>query len=144
VLLGATIWPAFGAPSDDGFPFSTYPMFARDRGRVARTVRAVAVTVDGQELRIPPDVLGTGETMQAILIVQRSIAAGPREAERLCGALAGRIGAGSDRALAAAERVEVQTVTVDSVRYLGGEPEPLSRRVHARCPVRPSGGTGPG
>lgn len=139
VLLGAVVAPAFGAPSDDGFPLSTYPMFARDRGRVARTVRAVAVTAEGREVRIPPAILGSGETMQAIQVLQRSIAAGPRESARLCRALAGRIRAGSDAALGAATRVEIQTVAVDSVSYLGGSPEPLSRRVHARCPVRGPG-----
>ena len=132
-VLGAVAAPVLGAPDDDGFPLSTYPMFAEDRGRVAHTVRAVAVTADGAELRIAPSYLGTGETMQAIQVVQRSIAAGPLETERLCRAVADRIHAKGEAVFGAAVRVEVQTVAVDSVKYLGGAPEPLSRRVHARC-----------
>jgi hypothetical protein len=138
-LLGAVVAPAFSDPADDGFPLSTYPMFARDRGRVATTARAVAVAADGAERRLPPSVLGTSETMQAIQTLRRSIAAGPREAERLCRAIAARLRTEAWEGARGAEapvRVEIQTVAVDSVAYLGGAPEPLSRRVHARCPLR--------
>jgi hypothetical protein len=135
LLGGAAIYPAFLETARDDFPLSTYPMFAGDRGKIARVVRAVAVVPGGEELRIPPELVSNSEAMQVVQTLQRTFRAGPEESERLCRAIADRLRARGDTALGRAERVELQSLEVDSVRYLGGEREPLLRRVHARCAV---------
>lgn len=137
-LLGATAAPALSDPSDDGFPLSTYPMFAEDRGRVAPVVRAVAIGTDGSERRVPAVLLANSEPMQALQTLRKTIAAGPGEAVRLCRAVASRIRASGDSELASQSRLELQTVRVDSVAYLAGEAEPVSRKVHARCSLGPA------
>lgn len=139
VLLGAAIYPALLDPSDDGFPLSTYPMFANDRGKIARVVRAVALGADGREHRIAPELVSSSEAMQVVQTLQRTFAAGPAEAERLCRAIAGRLRTSGDPTLERATRVELQSVAVDSVRYLAGEAEPVSRRVHASCAIAEGG-----
>jgi len=135
LVLGAAIWPAFRDPHDDDFPLSTYPMFANDRGKVARVVRAVAVSPDGAEHRIAPELVSNAEAMQVVSTLQRTFRAGQAESDRLCRAIAGRLRTSGDATMAGAARVELQSLAVDSVRYLGGDTAPISRRVHAACPV---------
>ena len=133
VLLGAVGWPAFRAPWEDGFPLSTYPMFAQRRGRVHEVVSARAVAADGGAELVPPSLIANAETMQAIRTLSRAIRAGEHEAERLCERIAGRLAA--DEAWRRSVRVELVTERVDAIDYLAGRAEAELVRVHARCPV---------
>jgi hypothetical protein len=140
LLIVAAGYPLLLDPHDgDDFPSSTYPMFADDRGRVATVVRAVAIDGSGAERLVPAEVIANQEPMQALSTVRRAVRGGGSEAGALCGAIAGRLTQGvGGSALAAAKYVELQTVKVDSIAYLGGNPEPVSRHVHARCPLQRS------
>ena len=133
VLLGAVGWPAFRAPSDDGFPLSTYPMFAQRRGRVHEVVSARAVAADGGAKLVPPALIANAETMQAIRTLSRAIRAGEEDAQRLCEKIAERLA--TDDELGRAVRVELVTERVDAIDYLAGRAQSELVRVHARCPV---------
>lgn len=135
VLLGAVGWPALRAPSDDGFPLSTYPMFAQRRGRVHEVVSARAVAADGRALLVPPALIANAETMQAIRTLSRAIRAGEGEAQRLCERIALRLPAAGDSELQRAVRVELVSERVDAIEYLAGRAQAELVRVHARCPV---------
>lgn len=135
VMLAAVGWPAFCEPSQDGFPLSTYPMFAQRRGRVHEVVSARAVAADGNAVLVPPALIANAETMQAIRTLSRAIRAGEREAQLLCARIAERLAAVDDGALQRATRVELVTERVDAIDYLAGRAEAELVRVHARCPV---------
>lgn len=90
-LFGATIEPVLRAPADDGFPLSTFPMFATPRPAQIAMSYAQGVTRDGQPRMLSPDHLDTGEVMQAFSRIQRAVAAGPRERLALCQAIAARV-----------------------------------------------------
>lgn len=130
VLLGAVGWPAFREPSNDGFPLSTYPMFAQRRGRVHEVVSARAVAADGSTVLVPPALIANAETMQAIRTLSRAIRAGEHEAQELCERIAGRLT--GDKQLV---RVELVTERVDAIEYLAGRAQSELVRVHARCPL---------
>ena len=135
VLMGATAWPAFRAPSEDGFPLSTYPMFASRRGRVHEVVSARAVAADGTWVRVPPVYVANAETMQAIQTLSQAVRRGEAESLQLCAAIAGRLRGADDAALNRAARVELVTERVDAIDYLAGRARAESTRVHARCAV---------
>jgi hypothetical protein len=135
VLLGAVGAPAFREPLDDGFPFSTYPMFSQRRGRVHEVVSARAVAADGSSVLVPPALIANAETMQAIRTLSRAVRAGEKEARALCEGIAGRLTHTGDEALRRAARVELVTERVDAIDYLGGRAEAELVRVHARCAV---------
>jgi len=136
VLLGAVGWPAFREPSNDGFPLSTYPMFAQRRGRVHEVVSARAVAADGSAVLVPAALIANAETMQAIRTLSRAIRAGEHESQQLCERIAGRLA--SDEQRRRSVRVELVTERVDAIEYLAGRAQSELVRVHARCPV--SGG----
>ena len=52
-LLGLVAAPALRNATEDGFPFSTYPMFARPRSKVSLWF-AEGVARDGSCVRLPP------------------------------------------------------------------------------------------
>jgi hypothetical protein len=135
VVLLAMAAPALRAPHDDGFPLSTYPMFAHRRGRTNDVTSALAVAADSREARVPPRYVANAETMQAFYTLARAVAAGPSEAEALCAAIALRLRSASEPELLRAVRVELVTESVDAIDYLAGRARPTDRRVHARCPI---------
>jgi hypothetical protein len=135
VVLGAMASPGLRAPHDDGFPLSTYPMFAHRRGRVNEVTSALAVAPDASEARVPPRYVANAESMQAFYTLARAVAAGSAAAQALCEAIAQRLPSASDPRLARAVRVELVTERVDAIDYLAGRVLPSGRQVHARCPV---------
>jgi hypothetical protein len=120
-------------PGEEGFPLSTYPMFAARRGRVHEVVSARAIAADGGEVRVPPRYVANAETMQAIRTLSRAVQAGERESQALCVAIAGRLRDASEAELKGAVRVELVTERVDAIEYLAGRGRAESARVHARC-----------
>jgi hypothetical protein len=135
IVLSAMSAPAFRQPEDDGFPLSTYPMFAHRRGRVNQVTSALAVAPDASEARVPPRYVANAESMQAFYTLARAAAAGSAAAQTLCESIAQRLPSASEPELAHAVRVELVTERVDAVDYLAGRVLPSGREVHARCPV---------
>lgn len=126
----AVAWPAvssvLGLGSSDGFPLSTYPMFARDPGRVVELPTVVAVDAHDRVERLSPETIAdTDQVIQALVTVRRAVAGGPDAAEALCLDVADRVDAGV--------RVEVVVERWDSIAWAAGEREPRDRRVVASC-----------
>ncbi|HKU40142.1 MAG TPA: hypothetical protein VJR89_18410 [Polyangiales bacterium] len=128
-------WPLTQSLDRDGFPLSTYPMFARPRGRIGEVASALAVSAAGESAPVPPSYVANAEAMQAVSTLRRAVAAGPRTSLALCQTIAERVSRSSDAELRAAVRVEIVSGRVDAIDYLAERATPHSRRLHARCDV---------
>jgi hypothetical protein len=113
-LVAATLEPLLRAPTDDGFPLSTYPMFATKRPTVQTFHYALGVTRDGNRRTLSPAMIGSGEILQALSIIGSAVGRG--EVKPLCEAIAARV-AGEDE-FADIVAIRIVTGTHDAVEYL--------------------------
>ncbi|HEY0254668.1 MAG TPA: hypothetical protein VGC41_24245, partial [Kofleriaceae bacterium] len=90
-LVGAVASPVLRDPFDDGFPLSTYPMFAQRRGTRIDLDYAVGVKPDGSTVLLPSEVVGTGEVLQAAAIYEDAVHRGPAALGPLCKAIAAQV-----------------------------------------------------
>jgi hypothetical protein len=124
--------PALRTSPRDGFPLSTYPMFATDVGRTARIDTAVGLRADGSTAMLSPQlVTGTGEVILAASTVTNAVNAGPDRAAGLCAEIASRV-AGHRTGIV---EVRLATETYDAVDYFDGDKTPTAVEVHATCAV---------
>ncbi len=128
-LLGAVWAPV--AIDRDGFPFSTYPMYASSRGEEVTFATANGLTADGGRRRLSLDLIGNSDD-PLIVAGELRAALGEGRAGDRCREIAGRV-AGSNRDEIA--RVEVVTERHDVVDQVEGRDSLVERRVHAECPV---------
>jgi hypothetical protein len=135
IVLLLVGFPATQSLDADDFPLSTYPMFARPRGRVGEVTSALAVAADGKSAPVAPRFVANAEAMQAVSTLRRAVASGPRVSGALCRAIAERVAGASDAELRAAVRVEIVSGRVDAIDFLAERAAPRSRRLHARCDV---------
>jgi hypothetical protein len=84
VLVGATLSPVVRDPADDGFPLSTYPMFAFPREVVQTIDYAIGETGSGERRAIAPELVGTREVLQAHAVIADAAAAGDAALAALC------------------------------------------------------------
>lgn len=135
-VAGVVLWPAIAHPDRDGFPLSTYPMFSTPRDDVAELSSVVGIDTSGAQRWLDPRLInGTREVVEAAAVVDAEIGAG--EAPRLCAAVAERVRQrGGD--VADLDHLEVVSFSFDAVGWFGGRREPLTRDVHASCPVTPA------
>ena len=94
-LIGATLSPLARDPNDDGFPLSTYPMFAHDRPRQLALAYALGFTATGERRYLTPRIIGSVEVLQALRILDRALR-DRRELDALCKRIAARVGADAD------------------------------------------------
>jgi hypothetical protein len=132
-LIGATLEPLVRAPYDDGFPLSTYPMFASKRPTTWTMTYALGQGRAGERIVLEPRLVGTGEVLQAMRVIDRAARAGRGELATLCSAIAARVAGDTDYGNVAA--VRIVTGTHDALDYLvhdriGTESE------RVRCEVR--------
>lgn len=133
-FVGAVLVPLLRGEHHDSLPLSNYPMFTADRDQTADFRRAIGVAADGTERSFPPMITGGSiEVVHAARTLTRAIATGT--ATELCAEIAERVSA------VGADDVEVLVVTerydiVDALR--AADPQPISREVHARCPIAPA------
>src|SRR5262249_39630282 len=128
-LVVAVVSPVVRDPDDDGFPLSTYPMFARDRAGQALAY-PIGRTAGGARRVLEPRFAGTTEVLQALMVVDRAVAGG--EADALCEHIARGVAGDADYRDVAT--IEIVVATHDAVDYLEHDriaPEPA----HARCRV---------
>ncbi|HSL56527.1 MAG TPA: hypothetical protein VK866_01665 [Acidimicrobiales bacterium] len=129
-VVGAMVAPALWRPPTDGYPLSTYPMFAGDRGPESVVATAVGLDAAGDRHRLSPELIsGSDEPMLAIATVSRSVRDG--RADALCAEIARRVAA-SGRDL---EAVDVVVERHDSVAFFAGDGTPTTVTSHATCPV---------
>ena len=123
-IPGVRMLAAPDAP--DGFPLSTYPMFARDPGRVVELATVVAISPDGDVERLSPETIaGTDQVIQAGVSVRQAIDRGPAAAAALCRDVAARVEASATVAVVEEEH--------DAVAWSAGDREPRERHTVAEC-----------
>lgn len=122
------VWPALRRPPVDGFPLSTYPMFASDRGATSTISTAVGITEDGAVVRLSPEVLaGSDQPMQAISTASAAIRDG--WSDRWCEQVAARVGD------ADVVTIEVRRETHDIVEFFTDDATALDLEVIVSCAV---------
>lgn len=116
VLIGATLSPLVRDPKEDGYPLSTYPMFASRRPTELTVDYALGIARSGERTQLEPSLIGSSEVLQAHAILAHAVAHGRSSQTALCRAIAGRVAADPDHD----EVVEIQLVTGthDAVDYL--------------------------
>jgi hypothetical protein len=134
VVVVAMVAPALGPRPSDGFPFSTYPMFAADRGSRTTVSTAVGRTVSDQLVRLSPRLLAGAD--EPILAVRTARTMVNRDPDGWCREVAARVSAtphatGADPVV----RIEVVTETHDAVATLTEDAPAVAVIVHAACGV---------
>jgi hypothetical protein len=130
VVLAAL--PAFSRADDDGYPFSTYPMFARPLSRA--TVYFVE-RVDGKRpRRLTPQQVSGNEVMQSFKSIGRAVHGGPQAIDAFCVSIAERVAKSERRR----RRVTLEVVVArfDPVQYFTSGAPPEERTVVGRCKSR--------
>jgi hypothetical protein len=127
----AVLSPLFSGAADS-FPLSTYPMFARSRGQPT-LYTAVARTASGREERLPPPLLGSKEVLQAKVLLQRSVEAGPEALAQLCQETAARVAAA--REFAETSSVAIVARQYDPLDYFVKGPAPLAEQRLFECAI---------
>ena len=130
VALSAS--PLLRDPDRDSYPLSTYPMFARPRGKPWLSI-VEGLDARGAAVRLSPELVANDEVMQAAATVRRAVQGGPVALARLCGEVAARVA--SDGEYAAVREVRVVAARFDPLRYFSEGPEPEARTEHHRCAV---------
>ena len=129
-VIAAVAYPVTFPPGYDSYPLSSYPMFSYRRDRPT-VYFARAIAGDGEARRVPPELVGTSEVMQAAVTVRRAIQGGKKRMRALCRAIATRSAA--DAQLRGAVRIELVSAEYEPVAYFVRGPEPLRLRRHHRC-----------
>lgn len=115
-LVGAVLSALLRAPLDDGFPLSTYPMFATVRGTRLTEDYAIGITATGAARSLPPVVSGSSEVLQAAVVYEDAVHAGGRRLGPLCTAIAAEVAA--DPAFADITAVRIVEGTHDALALL--------------------------
>jgi len=138
-LIAATLEPVVRAPDDDGFPLSTFPMFAHRRPPRVKVSYARGVTGDGRQRELAPRHLGTDEVMQAFSMLQRAASGGPAARQALCRAIAARVSTDDDFRDVTA--IRLVGGWHDAVAFVANDMrgEPTGEVEYARCDVARSG-----
>jgi hypothetical protein len=131
-LIAATLSPLLRSPTDDGFPLSTYPMFATRRLTTLTMHYALGEGPAGERIILAPELVGTGEVLQAMRVIDRAVIGGKPAMSKLCDAIASRLA--GEPEYAAVTRVRIVTGSHDAVDYLGRDR--VGREVErVRCAV---------
>lgn len=132
VLVAAMAIPALSDPPRDGFPLSTYPMFATDRGEQVAVATGVGILGTGEMQRLSPTLLaGANEPILAVRTATNAVNEG--RSDSWCVEIAERLAASSTHIDVVS--VEVRTEVHDVMASVLDGAEPRSIDVHARCPV---------
>ena len=92
-LVGATLSALLRDPLDDGFPLSTYPMFAQPRTIHYTEDYALGVDRKGGTRTLPVETSGSSEVLQAAALYEDAMQGGGRPLAPLCVAVATRVAA---------------------------------------------------
>jgi hypothetical protein len=133
VLVGLVLWPLLRPAGADGYPLSSYPMFARGReSRVLGLDQALWKRGDGVLQPLPPAALGVHTELQAMSSIGTAL--GRKIGPALCQQIARRIAADASRYPGATE-VELCHSSFDILAYFTGQSAPQRRSVLVRCAV---------
>lgn len=115
-LIAATLSPLLRDPVDDGYPLSTYPMFAWKRPTKLSMSYPIGETQAGERRYLAPYIIGTGEVLQARAIVERAVNKGGAELGALCARVAERLA--REPRFADVVRVRIVSGTHESIDFL--------------------------
>jgi hypothetical protein len=132
-LVLVTASPLLRAPLDDGFPLSTFPMFAAPLEQPV-FYSAEAVRPDRSRVMVPPEIIANGAAMQAAQTLQAAHAQGLEALRQLCGRIAKQVP--RDPKLREVQRVEIVSTRYDPLAYFMSAPAPGERDVLHKCRVR--------
>jgi hypothetical protein len=132
-LVAATLEPLVRDPYDDGFPLSTYPMFATKRPTEQTFHYALGVTRDGKRRTLSPALIGSGEVLQAMRVIERAVGGGKASMTVLCETIAKRVATDDDFDNVAT--IRIVTGTHDAVRYLADDEIGIETE-RVRCEVK--------
>jgi hypothetical protein len=131
VLVAAS--PLLRNPHDDGFPLSTFPMFAESLADPS-FYSAEGVRPDSSRVMVPPEIIANGAAMQAVQTIQGAHGQGGKALRRLCERIAKQLP--QDPKLSEVERVEIVNARYDPIAYFVSGPAPRERDVLYTCRVR--------
>lgn len=129
VLLAATLSPLHRDPLDDGFPLSTYPMFASKRSTKLGIAYALGVRADGTSYPLPSEVTGTGEVLQAAVVYEDATHHGPEALAVLCTSIA--VHAPDD-----VVTIRIVAGVIDAIELLVHD-QRGTEHLRWQCPVKP-------
>ncbi len=132
VLIGATLSPLAREPADDGFPLSTYPMFAWRRPTKLTMSYPLGVTAQGPRY-LSPGIVGSFEVLQARAIVERAVAKGGKELAMLCERIATRVA--TTPRFADVTAIRIVTGNHEAVEFLVRDAAGIEYE-RARCEVK--------
>jgi hypothetical protein len=138
-MIAAVLEPLVRRPYDDGFPLSTYPMFASKRPTVMTLNYALGEGPAHERITLAPRFVGTREVLQAMRIFDRARQRGRKQMLMLCEAIAARVAQETEGPWATVTTIRMMTGTHDALDYLGAGKigNELER---LRCPVIRGGG----
>jgi hypothetical protein len=131
VLVAAS--PLLRNPLDDGFPLSTFPMFAEPLEQ-PMFYSAEGVRPDRSRVMVAPELIANGAAMQSVQTLQSAHAQGLQTLRQLCERIAKQVP--QDATLRQVKRIEIVRTQYDPVAYFVSGPEPLEREVLHKCRVR--------
>ena len=115
-FVGAVLSALHRDPLDDGFPLSTYPMFAQPRTLHYTEDYALGVDRVGVTRPLPAATSGSSEVLQAAALYEDAVRGGPGQLVPLCDAVARRVAA--DPALGDVVAVRIVEGTHDVLALL--------------------------
>jgi hypothetical protein len=126
--------PTLGPVQKDDFPLSPFAMFADDKDAKTTITQAIGLRADASEQILGPATLGTDEVLQAKETLGR-VPRSPKKAQQdFCREFAAKIA--KDDAFASLTRIEVRTVTYETLAYFADPAAPpIKKTVHVRCGV---------
>jgi hypothetical protein len=125
--------PMLRNPQDDGFPLSTFPMFAEPLTQPT-FYSAEGVRPDHSRVMVPPEIIANGAAMQAVQTLQTAHGQGKKALGELCARIAEHVP--QDPKLHEVERVELVSARYDPVAYFVSGPAVSEREVLHGCRVR--------
>ena len=131
VLVAAS--PLLRSPLDDGFPLSTFPMFAEPLGQPV-FYSAEGVRADRSRVMLPPETIANGAAMQAVQTLQTARGQGRHALRQLCERIARQLPESPE--WRDVQRVEIASARYDPVAYFVSGPAPEERQVLHKCRVR--------
>lgn len=123
----------------DSFPLSTYPMFAKHRGQ-PQMVKLIATTPNGV-VPVRPQLLGTGEVLQAKVLLEQVAAKSRGQRRKFCVETARRLAQ-----LAESrdwQQLELVRVQYDPIGYFYDDGKPIAEQVITSCPLHDRAGAQP-
>jgi hypothetical protein len=133
VVVLASAAPLLRNATQDSYPLSTYPMFARALTQ-PRLTFAEGLTKSGEALRLPPEMVANDEPMQAMRTLKLTANDGPRALKRLCTAIAERVS--NVPRYAQVSRVRIARARFDPLSYFEPDSPRYEQERLAECKVR--------